>query len=267
MSNFFSDLFFGARPDYALPGYVSDLQNQIAATIPQQGTFFKRQYKNIANTYNRDPEELATQALNQGAVERRGIQEDYMTGANALIGQYGNEGQQNLQQRMKEMAINRVNERQGIAAQNEAQSKYFNALAGGQAATNAEEATTTARLGLMAGLMGNQYDRTRRGGIFNPQTISGAIQGFAQGAGAGLGASIGHCWIAEALFGEDDPRTHLLRHWISKVWAKQSIAGALFDLAYLVFGRFIEAKIRQGNKLTTKIAFRVFQNLLARAHQ
>lgn len=34
------------------------------------------------------------------------------------------------------------------------------------------------------------------------------------------------CWIAEALYGVTDWRTHLLRYWLNNVWAKRSRLGA-----------------------------------------
>jgi hypothetical protein len=45
------------------------------------------------------------------------------------------------------------------------------------------------------------------------------------------------CWIAEKIWGVDDCRTHLVRAWLNRVWAKNSIVGKAIMWAYRTFGR------------------------------
>lgn len=60
----------------------------------------------------------------------------------------------------------------------------------------------------------------------------------ALGAGATLGsAGIKACWIAEAMWGMDDGRTHLLRRWLNEVWAEYSPLGARIMSLYRRFGQ------------------------------
>ena len=68
--------------------------------------------------------------------------------------------------------------------------------------------------------------------------------------GSGDGNNSGHvdqsksCWIAEALFGVDDPRTHILRAWLNGVYA-QTAAGKLLMATYRAVGRVVAAVARR----------------------
>jgi hypothetical protein len=56
-------------------------------------------------------------------------------------------------------------------------------------------------------------------------------------AGATVGAAaLKNCWIAEAIYGADDPRTHLLRFWLNGPFAK-SLTGAAVMAVYRAVGR------------------------------
>ena len=73
-----------------------------------------------------------------------------------------------------------------------------------------------------------------------PRLVSyGHVKDIVQGtAGQGNDAGGGHskqCWIAEALYGSDDPRTHLLRAWLSVVYDERR-PGWAFVAFYRVFG-------------------------------
>jgi len=74
-----------------------------------------------------------------------------------------------------------------------------------------------------------------------PRLVSyGHVKDIVQGTqGPGNDAGGGHskqCWIAEALYGSDDPRTHLLRAWLSVVYDERR-SGWAFVALYRVFGR------------------------------
>ena len=183
--SFFGDLFTGSRPDMALPGYASGMIDEIRNSIDPHLSFFGKQYKKNIKLYNQDPMALAGVSLARGAVNRRNVQEDYSQGANRLLAQSGGE-QAIAQQHMKENRLAQVDEQTGLNAMNEADSKYFQSIEGGQRAREATDADTRAKYGMMAGLMGTGYDRRRQGGIFNPQTWSNALSSFAAGAGAGM---------------------------------------------------------------------------------
>lgn len=45
------------------------------------------------------------------------------------------------------------------------------------------------------------------------------------------------CWVAEAVYGQHDPRTILVRQWLTNVWRKQSIVGACVMLLYRIIGK------------------------------
>jgi hypothetical protein len=83
-----------------------------------------------------------------------------------------------------------------------------------------------------------------------PRIVSyGHVKDLVQGnQGGGLDASGGHskqCWIAEALYGADDPRTHLLRAWLTVVH-DQRRPGWMFVVLYRVCGRGTARLISSG---------------------
>ena len=69
--------------------------------------------------------------------------------------------------------------------------------------------------------------------------------GLKNDGGAGLPNSKTTCWIAEALYGVDDPRTLLLRAWLSVVYEERR-AGWMFVALYRRFGRGTADLIRRG---------------------
>jgi hypothetical protein len=90
-------------------------------------------------------------------------------------------------------------------------------------------------------------------------------------AGQGLGAAAGlgwapFCWIARALYGDDDPRVDLLRHWLLNVWARYSPMGALFVWCYQRYGERA-AEVVKRNRVVRTFAQLVFDHLLRRAQK
>lgn len=75
-----------------------------------------------------------------------------------------------------------------------------------------------------------------------------AIQAAGQAASAGLsggaGGGKGGCWIAEAIYGENDARTHLLRSWLNTEFTEHWYGRAVMRV-YLKFGERVAAKVRQ----------------------
>jgi hypothetical protein len=56
------------------------------------------------------------------------------------------------------------------------------------------------------------------GGVLGAGLSGWASGGFKTGGGGG-------CWIAEKIWGVEDCRTHLVRAWLNRAWAKRSIVG------------------------------------------
>ena len=83
-----------------------------------------------------------------------------------------------------------------------------------------------------------------------PHVISyGHVKDIVQGnAGNGLDAGGGHskaCWIAEALYGVDDPRTHLLRAWLTVIYDERR-PGWRFVAVYRTLGRATAKLVERG---------------------
>lgn len=76
----------------------------------------------------------------------------------------------------------------------------------------------------------------------------GYVKDIVQGANGMMNDGSNHskqCWIAEALYGVDDPRTHLLRAWLAVVHTQRR-PGWRFVTLYRIFGRGTAKLIRQG---------------------
>jgi hypothetical protein len=74
------------------------------------------------------------------------------------------------------------------------------------------------------------------------------LPALAQGAGAAAGGFAAGCWVAEAIYGIDDPRTHLVRFWLNTEFKKQHI-GRIVMALYLRFGQRIAKIVRASNTL------------------
>jgi len=85
-----------------------------------------------------------------------------------------------------------------------------------------------------------------------PRIVSyGHVKDLVQGSagpgadGGGGGTHSKQCWIAESLYGADDPRTHLLRAWLTVVHDERR-PGWMFVVLYRVFGRGTARLISSG---------------------
>lgn len=56
------------------------------------------------------------------------------------------------------------------------------------------------------------------------------------------------CWIAEVLYGTDDPRTHLLRSWLTQVYVG-TLAGSIVVRMYMAYGHQIARLARRSSRL------------------
>lgn len=84
-----------------------------------------------------------------------------------------------------------------------------------------------------------------------------------RGAAAGAAGATTGCWIAEAIYGVDDPRTHLTRAWLNLEFRK-SVLGAAVMKFYLAFGQRIAGVVRN-NRLVRLALTPIFVLALNRA--
>ncbi len=66
--------------------------------------------------------------------------------------------------------------------------------------------------------------------------------------GSGHTPKVPSCWIAEVLYGADDPRTHLLRSWLTQVYSVTCV-GSVVVYLYIVFGRQVAPMVRRSSLL------------------
>jgi hypothetical protein len=67
--------------------------------------------------------------------------------------------------------------------------------------------------------------------------------GFGGIKGGGFGNNPSICWIAEALYGDDDVRTHILRAWLNGPFAQTWLGFNVMKM-YEKWGRNIAAALR-----------------------
>jgi hypothetical protein len=72
--------------------------------------------------------------------------------------------------------------------------------------------------------------------------VQGTTGGGQDGGGGGHSKQ---CWIAEALYGAHDPRTHLLRAWLTVIYDERR-RGWMFVALYRRFGRGTASLIERG---------------------
>jgi hypothetical protein len=80
-----------------------------------------------------------------------------------------------------------------------------------------------------------------------------------------VGTATRPCWIAEVLYGADDPRTHLLRIWLVDVYSKTA-SGSIVVAVYKRFGRKLSALVRRSS-LLRGVLYPVFEAGLVRAQR
>lgn len=73
------------------------------------------------------------------------------------------------------------------------------------------------------------------------------------------------CWIAEVLYGADDPRTHILRIWLMDVYSRTAL-GSIVVAAYGRIGRQLSTLARRSS-LLRGILRPLFEAGLVRAHK
>lgn len=90
----------------------------------------------------------------------------------------------------------------------------------------------------------------------------GHVKDIVQG-GTGMGSDAPDhskvCWIADVLYGAADPRTHLLRAWLTVIYDERR-PGWMFVALYRTFGRSTAVLIKRG--LLPRRAFHVLFDML-----
>ena len=136
---------------------------------------------------------------------------------------------------------------------------FWNAsnIASGNAATAGSTATQSAG---NAGSSSAQIYGTA--GQYHPSPVASSLIGAGGQVGA---ASAGKppkppgCWIAEAIYGVDDPRTLLLRHWLNFEFTKQKL-GRVVMAIYIAVGQQVAWAVRRSSILRA-----IFRPLFERA--
>lgn len=73
----------------------------------------------------------------------------------------------------------------------------------------------------------------------------GFLGSLGQSAATGAGLAEQGCWIAAALWGENDLRTIRIRVFLNQVWAKESRIGRMVMWAYCRWGRQVAAQVEK----------------------
>jgi hypothetical protein len=99
-------------------------------------------------------------------------------------------------------------------------------------------------------------------------TCHGKFKDLVQGAGGNKSDGGGvprsrACWVAEVLYGIDDPRTHLLRAWLPRA-AAQRVGWHLFLAIYTAVGQQAAALIER-SRILRACATPLFDGLVATA--
>lgn len=84
------------------------------------------------------------------------------------------------------------------------------------------------------------------------QNLTAGMNAAGNVAGAAAKIAQGGCWIAEALYGELDPRTALLRSWLNQEF-RETPLGAIVMPLYLRFGKLIALAVRLSTRVRNKL--------------
>lgn len=167
------------------------------------------------------------------AADLSDIDMDYSTGANVLNAAGGGEQANQINAMRDRAKENRRAQtgRQMVGALGDLRRDATNTFTHARDQWNENELR---RQQLLLQARGSQYNATPSGGFLG-QMISGA----SQAAGAYLGA----CWIAEAIWGKDDPRVDLVRGYLLD-WERRSPVGAFVVYLYRRYGERIAKRKR-----------------------
>lgn len=241
-SNYYNVLTQQAQEEFGLAsGIFNQLKDMfspiLAAGIDQQG-FSKAELDTLnaqvvnqtgANYHN------AAQAVNEELAAQGGGNVRIGSGANDLVRERVADSaaqtasNEELQVQENNYATGRQNFLNAAAILSGAPGVFSGATAAAGVANNAgADASQTANeitqannswMGLVGGILG------------------GGLSGWASGGFKMPGGGSSGCWIAEKIWGVNDCRTHLVRAYLNRVWAKRSVIGKTVMWAYRTFGK------------------------------
>jgi hypothetical protein len=114
-----------------------------------------------------------------------------------------------------------------------------------QAGSNISQTGTTLSSQALQAIQNYIQDALQKVGLNyqfgGPQTFDTIMQGIGQVAKVNYTPG---CWIAEAIYGTDDPRTHLVREYLNGPF-RETAFGRLVMSLYLRFGQAVAAQVRK----------------------
>lgn len=139
------------------------------------------------------------------------------------------------------------------------QHQHDTALSGLQGLYGTTAGASNAALGNVAPLVNADTQAAHQSwDAFN--NITGALSNAASAASGFKGMG---CWVAEAIYGVEDPRTHLVRAWLNGPF-RETVAGSMTMNVYLAIGQQVAWVVRRSNLL--KMALKpLFDAALRRA--
>jgi hypothetical protein len=108
--------------------------------------------------------------------------------------------------------------------------------------TGVQGANASTQNALQVQQMSNQIDAAIGSGLFGLATTPLGIGGTSGGGGSILGSVI-NCWIAEAVYGQYDIRTHVVRQWLNVEYARTKIGRVVMSI-YRKIGRQVVPYVR-----------------------
>jgi hypothetical protein len=237
--------------------------NALYSTVAPQLT------SEAANPAGFDPTDLA--AMNTDAQQSAGGSQAAAVGQGALlgartrnsgaaasaIGEAAREGGQQLSKNA--LGVQRANA--GLK-----ESQRQSALGGLENLTGLETGAANNALGVSNGALSSVASNAQANTAAENASYDWASQIMdpllSAAGGAASGAAITkYCWIAEAVYGVDDWRTHVVRAWLSGPFRETSI-GSLVMALYLKFGQRVAAVVRRSSLM--RMAFKPLFDLALR---
>lgn len=210
-------------------------QAQMAAQLQEQGFSQAQAMQAAANAAQQQNfANMQTYQQAQNAAAAQAFQQQL------AAAQYANAAQQQAYQQAAMIRQMPINEITALMSGSQIANPAFQAYQGAVAQPGDIQAATAQQAA---------WDQN----IYNQKVASrnALMQGLFSLGGAGLGAwgaAAKGCWIAEAIYGVDDPRTHLVRAWLNGPFKATKIGSIVMKL-YLKYGERIAEKVKKSKTL------------------
>jgi hypothetical protein len=98
------------------------------------------------------------------------------------------------------------------------------------------------------------------------QTQSGGLLGQILSSAAQIGSTAltKGCWVAESVYGTDDPRTHIMRSWVNREMG-ETWRGKVVRTFYFIFGRLIARVSNYSPRVNNFLRVHIFNKALPHA--